>query len=102
MDGRRTQSRDPLRILRTGRDGTGRDGVAVVVVEDVAGSGASVRVPVRVAGAWTDELEARLGHVRAAWPQEVVETAPGAYEWRHARVRRPHTGGTPEAVGRVV
>ncbi|WP_329041314.1 DUF5959 family protein [Streptomyces sp. NBC_00178] len=81
---------------------SGQDGVAVVVVEDVAGSGTSVRVPVRVAGGWTDELEERLGHVRAAWPQEAVETAPGAYEWRRARAYRPRTDGTPEAVGRVV
>ncbi|WP_405665132.1 DUF5959 family protein [Streptomyces sp. NBC_01527] len=61
---------------------SGQDGVAVVVVEDMAGSGTSVRVPVRLADGWGDEHYERLQHVRAAWPQEVLETSPGAYEWR--------------------
>ncbi|MET7368794.1 DUF5959 family protein [Streptomyces sp. NPDC005566] len=61
---------------------SGQGGVAVVVVEDVAGSGTSVRVPVCAADGWTDEHHDRLRHVRASWPQEVVATSPGAYEWR--------------------
>ncbi|MGW1965551.1 DUF5959 family protein [Streptomyces sp. NPDC001935] len=52
------------------------------MVEDAAASGTSVRVPVRLAGGWVDEHHERLRRVRAAWPQEVVETSPGAYEWR--------------------
>ncbi|MFE8015885.1 DUF5959 family protein [Streptomyces antibioticus] len=61
---------------------SGQDGVAVFVVEDMAASRTSVRVPVRLAGGWADEHRERLHRVRAAWPQEVVETSPGAYEWR--------------------
>ncbi|MFE4698440.1 DUF5959 family protein [Streptomyces sp. NPDC056738] len=59
-----------------------QEGLAVFVVEDAAASGTSVRVPVRLAGGWVDEHHERLRRVRAAWPQEVVETSPGAYEWR--------------------
>ncbi|MFD5408138.1 DUF5959 family protein [Streptomyces griseorubiginosus] len=57
-------------------------GVVAVAVEDLAGSGTSVRVPVRMAQGWAAEHRERLRRVRAAWPQEVVETSPGAYEWR--------------------
>ncbi|MFF0052596.1 DUF5959 family protein [Streptomyces sp. NPDC005498] len=63
-------------------ESSGQDGVAVVVVEDMAGSGTSVRVPVRLVDGWADEHHEWLQHVRASWPQEVVETSPGAYEWR--------------------
>ncbi|GAA3909764.1 hypothetical protein GCM10022207_94000 [Streptomyces lannensis] len=63
-------------------DLSGRDGIAVFVVADTAASGPSVRVPVRLAGGRAEEHHERLQHVRAAWPQEVVETSPGAYEWR--------------------
>ncbi|MGW0093069.1 DUF5959 family protein [Streptomyces sp. NPDC003328] len=55
-------------------DLSGRDGIAVFVVADTAASGTSVRVPVRLAGGWAEEHQERLQHVRAAWPQEVVET----------------------------
>ncbi|MET9582731.1 DUF5959 family protein [Streptomyces sp. NPDC006539] len=51
-------------------------------MEDMAGSGTSVRVPVRLVDGWADEHHEWLQHVRASWPQEVVETSPGAYEWR--------------------
>lgn len=61
---------------------SGQDGVALFVVEDMAASRTSVRVPVRLAEGWADEHHERLHRVRAAWPQEVVETSPGAYEWR--------------------
>lgn len=61
---------------------SGQDGGAVVVVTDVAGSGTSVRVPVRLADGWADDQHERLQSVRAAWPQEVVETSFGVYEWR--------------------
>jgi hypothetical protein len=59
-----------------------QDGVVVVVVEDVAASGTSVRVPVRLADGWADDHYERLRRVRADWPQEVVQTSPGTYEWR--------------------
>jgi hypothetical protein len=61
---------------------SGQNGVALVVVEDMAGSGTSVRVPARLTDGWADEHYERLQHVRASWPQEVLETSPGAYEWR--------------------
>ncbi|MFF2364542.1 DUF5959 family protein [Streptomyces sp. NPDC058122] len=63
-------------------ESAGQEGVALFVVEDAAASRTSVRVPVRLAGSWADEHRERLQRVRAAWPQEVVETSPGAYEWR--------------------
>ncbi|MFB7247349.1 DUF5959 family protein [Streptomyces populi] len=59
-----------------------RGRAAVFTVEDVAASGTSVSVPVRLAEGWADEHLERLRRVRAAWPQEVVETSPGTYEWR--------------------
>ncbi|MEU8540563.1 DUF5959 family protein [Streptomyces sp. NPDC048717] len=59
-----------------------QDGGVAIVVEDVAASGASVRVPLRLAAGWADDHRERLRHVRAHWPQEVIETSPGAYEWR--------------------
>ncbi|MFE0905937.1 DUF5959 family protein [Streptomyces mutabilis] len=57
-------------------------GVVVVAVEDHAGSGTSVRVAMRVSEGWVSEHHEQLQCVRAAWPQEVVETSPGTYEWR--------------------
>ncbi|MFG2452830.1 DUF5959 family protein [Streptomyces sp. NPDC048512] len=61
---------------------SGQVGVVVVAVEDLAGSGTSVRVPVRMAQGWATEHRGRLRRVRAAWPQEVVETSPVTYGWR--------------------
>ncbi|MEY2242249.1 DUF5959 family protein [Streptomyces sp. BF23-18] len=61
---------------------SGQDGFLVFVVADMAASGTSVRVPVRLADGWADEHHERLLRVRAAWPQEVVRTSPGVYEWR--------------------
>ncbi|MEU6278251.1 DUF5959 family protein [Streptomyces populi] len=55
---------------------------ATFAVKDVAAPGTSVRVPVRPADGWVDEHLERLRRVRAAWPQEVVETSPGACTWR--------------------
>ncbi|MFI1105768.1 DUF5959 family protein [Streptomyces melanogenes] len=54
----------------------------MAVVEDLAGTGTSVRVPVRLADGWADDHYERLQRVRATWPQEVMESSPGAYEWR--------------------
>ncbi|MGW9042852.1 DUF5959 family protein [Streptomyces lydicus] len=36
---------------------------------------------IRPPGDWIDEHRGRLQDVRQAWPREVVETAPLAYEW---------------------
>lgn len=35
----------------------------------------------RPQGDWIAEHRGRLEQVRPAWPREVIETAPGAYEW---------------------
>ncbi|MFG2428610.1 DUF5959 family protein [Streptomyces sp. NPDC048590] len=61
---------------------SGRNGVAKIAVEDSAGTGTSVRVRVRLADGWADDHGELLQQVRTAWPQEVAETSPGAYEWR--------------------
>ncbi|MFJ8158952.1 DUF5959 family protein [Streptomyces sp. NPDC094468] len=61
---------------------SGRNGAAVIVVEDLAGSGTSVRVSVGLVEGWADDHRDRLQRVRSAWPREVAETSPGAYEWR--------------------
>ncbi|MFE2587035.1 DUF5959 family protein [Streptomyces sp. NPDC059378] len=60
----------------------GRNRVAVIVVADVAGSGTSVRVPVRLTDGWVDERNARLEHVRTTWPEEVVPPSLGVHERR--------------------
>ncbi|MFJ8807632.1 DUF5959 family protein [Streptomyces sp. NPDC102490] len=59
-------------------ESTDQDGVVVVAVEDVAASGASVCVPLRLADGWVDDHYERLWRVRAKWPQEVAQTSPGA------------------------
>jgi hypothetical protein len=59
-----------------------QDGVVVVTVQDHAVSGTSVRVAMRLSEGWAGEHHEQLQHVRVAWPQEVVETSPGTYEWR--------------------
>ncbi|MFF4540072.1 DUF5959 family protein [Streptomyces aureus] len=70
--------RTPLIRFEPSREGR----VTTFVVEDLAASGTSVRVPVRLADGWADEHHERLRRVRAAWPEEVVETSPGVYVWR--------------------
>ncbi|MFB7291229.1 DUF5959 family protein [Actinacidiphila glaucinigra] len=60
----------------------GEGGSVSAVVTDAAVSGTSVRVPVRLADGWAEQHAERLRRVRAAWPREVVETSPHAYEWR--------------------
>ncbi|MFF3942641.1 DUF5959 family protein [Streptomyces phaeofaciens] len=80
--GRNAVWMDDGRNPEIGFEPSGQDEVVVFVVKDVVASGTSVRVPVRLAGGWAGEHHERLQRVRAAWPQEVVETSPGAYEWR--------------------
>ncbi|MFE2538596.1 DUF5959 family protein [Actinacidiphila glaucinigra] len=60
----------------------GEGGSVSAVVTDAAVSGTSVRIPVRLPAGWAEEHAERLRQVRAAWPREVVETSPHAYEWR--------------------
>jgi hypothetical protein len=36
---------------------------------------------IRPPDTWIEEHRDRLRHVQRTWPREVVETAPGAYEW---------------------
>ncbi|MCT9010501.1 DUF5959 family protein [Streptomyces rhizosphaerihabitans] len=61
---------------------SGQNDAAVVVVEDMAGSRTSVRFRVRLPDGWAHDHSERLRQVRSAWPQQVVETSLGAYEWR--------------------
>ncbi|MFE0419305.1 DUF5959 family protein [Streptomyces tendae] len=61
---------------------SGQAGVVVVAVEDRAGSGTSVRVAMRVPEGWVSEHREQLQRIRAVWPQEIVESSPGTYEWR--------------------
>lgn len=42
---------------------------------------------IRPQGDWIAEHRGRLEQVRLAWPPEVIETAPGAYEWSPKRKR---------------
>lgn len=41
----------------------------------------------RPAGDWIADHRRRLEQVRLTWPREVIETAPGAYEWSPNRKR---------------
>lgn len=60
----------------------GDPALLIVQVEDTSGSGASAAIPIAVDDAWIEEQRARLLEVLLAWPSEVRETSPGAYEWR--------------------
>ncbi|MGC0410503.1 hypothetical protein RKD32_003366 [Streptomyces sp. SAI-195] len=54
-----------------------------VSVHDGPASGITVTVPLFVlSSAWVDEQRDLLTRVREVYPREVVETSPGAYEWR--------------------
>ncbi|WP_405886821.1 DUF5959 family protein [Streptomyces longwoodensis] len=54
-----------------------------VSVYDGSASGVTVTVPLFVlSSAWVDEQRDLLTRVREVYPREVVETSPGAYEWR--------------------
>ncbi|WP_053914009.1 DUF5959 family protein [Streptomyces sp. SCSIO 75703] len=54
-----------------------------VSVHDGPASGVTVTVPLFVlSSAWVDEQRDLLTRVREVYPREVVETSPGAYEWR--------------------
>ncbi|MFC9757084.1 DUF5959 family protein [Streptomyces sp. NPDC056921] len=53
-----------------------------VHVEDVARSSISVFLPLCLEEGWIDDQRKLLQLVRREWPSEVLETSPGAYEWR--------------------
>ncbi|MFC8728879.1 DUF5959 family protein [Streptomyces bacillaris] len=54
----------------------------VVRVEDLGSSCVSVFLPMSLEEGWIDEQRKLLGHVLQEWPSEVLESSPGAYEWR--------------------
>lgn len=53
-----------------------------VHVEDVARSSISVFLPLRLEDGWIEDHRKLLKLVRREWPSEVLQTSPGAYEWR--------------------
>ncbi|WP_030689626.1 DUF5959 family protein [Streptomyces globisporus] len=55
---------------------------AVVHIEDVARSDISVVLPLCLEDGWIDDQRKLLQLVRREWPSEVLQTSPGAYEWR--------------------
>ncbi|MEU6280833.1 DUF5959 family protein [Streptomyces sp. NPDC047028] len=54
-----------------------------VLVEDGSGSCASATIPLALDDGWVEEQRTHLHEVMRAWPSEVLQTSPGAYEWRH-------------------
>ncbi|WP_307851631.1 MULTISPECIES: DUF5959 family protein [unclassified Streptomyces] len=60
-------------------------GGLLVSVHDGPETGVTATVPLFVlSSAWVDEQRDLLSRVREVYPREVVETSPGAYEWRRA------------------
>lgn len=56
-----------------------------VSVHDGPSSGVTVTVPLFAPpGTWASEQRDLLARVREVFPREVIETSPGAYEWRRA------------------
>lgn len=53
-----------------------------VRVEDLGSSCVSVFLPMSLEEGWIDEQRKLLGQVLQEWPSEVLESSPGAYEWR--------------------
>ncbi|MEU2762943.1 MULTISPECIES: DUF5959 family protein [Streptomyces] len=53
-----------------------------VRVEDLGSSCVSVFLPMSLDEGWIDEQRKLLGQVLQEWPSEVLESSPGAYEWR--------------------
>ncbi|MFD5137968.1 DUF5959 family protein [Streptomyces sp. NPDC058378] len=56
-----------------------------VSVHDGPSSGVTVKVPLFVSPTWVTEQRDLLDEARGAYPREVIETSPGAYEWGRAR-----------------
>ncbi|MGW1841456.1 DUF5959 family protein [Streptomyces sp. NPDC001966] len=55
---------------------------AAVRVEDPGSSDVSVFLPMNLEEGWIDKQRKLLGQVLKEWPSEVLESSPGAYEWR--------------------
>jgi hypothetical protein len=56
-----------------------------VAVHDGPASGVTVTVPLfALPTGWVGEQRVLLARVRDAYPQETIETSPGAYVWRRA------------------
>ncbi|NUW02592.1 DUF5959 family protein [Streptomyces sp. CAI 127] len=55
---------------------------AAVRVEDLGSSDVSVFLPLNLEEDWIDKQRKLLGQVLKEWPSEVLESSPGAYEWR--------------------
>jgi hypothetical protein len=53
-----------------------------VRVEDLGSSCVSVFLPMSLEEGWIDEQRKLLEQVLQEWPSEVLESSPGAYEWR--------------------
>ncbi|MEU8512048.1 DUF5959 family protein [Kitasatospora sp. NPDC048722] len=56
--------------------------VPVVSIEDASGSGVSAVIPIALTGRWIEEQRGHLDRIMQAWPSKVLQTSPGAYEWR--------------------
>ncbi|MFI1958560.1 DUF5959 family protein [Streptomyces althioticus] len=87
----RLEAGEPTRWLPSGRTpslefDSRTTGALLVSVRDDPATGARVTVRLTpLPPTWLTEQWARLTRVREAYPQEVVETSPGTYEWRHGR-----------------
>ncbi|MBQ0830848.1 DUF5959 family protein [Streptomyces tagetis] len=94
----RWEARRSARWLTSGRTPSmafkpGESGGLEVSVHDGPSTGVTVTVPLSAPPpAWVGEQRDLLARVREVYPREVVETSPGAYEWRrnhHALTARP-------------
>ncbi|MET8897539.1 DUF5959 family protein [Streptomyces albogriseolus] len=96
----RLEAGEPARWLDSGRTpslafNSQENGALLVCVHDEPATGATVTVPLTTPSpTWTAEQRSCLARVREAYPQEVVETSPGAYEWRHGRRPTTEPGAT--------
>lgn len=57
-------------------------GTPAVHVEDPSTSCVSVFFPMNLEEGWIDEQRRLLGRVLKEWPNEVLQSSPGVYEWR--------------------
>ncbi|MFC5803362.1 DUF5959 family protein [Streptomyces formicae] len=73
------QGNDPVIKVEFSHD---TQGDITVLVEDGSGSGAVAAIPIALDEGWIAEQRELLQEVLQAWPSEVLETSPGAYEWR--------------------
>ncbi|MGY1523591.1 DUF5959 family protein [Streptomyces sp. MN3] len=96
----RLEAGEPTRWLDSGRTpflafNSQENGALLVSVHDEPATGVTVTVPLTAPSpTWTADQRSRLARVREAYAQEVVETSPGAYEWRHG-----HPTAEREATG---